>query len=331
MQAVFIEKPGGRLVVKETLIPDPGPGDVLIKITAAPINPSDIARIENVYGETDMKNFIPGIEGSGTVIAAGKGLLPRLWLGKRVACSSGYSTSGTWAEYMVTPAVMCFPLSSKVSDEQGSMTLVNPLTALAFFEIVSRDRHKAIINNAAASALGRMLELLGKKNNVPVINIVRSKKQAEMLKLNGSAFVLNSTDTSFITDLGILSKKLKATVFFDTVCNSDLPGIAEVLPENSAVIIYGNRSGEERIMFNPRSLIDKKIKISGFYLGSYTKENGIFKNMMNLMKVRHLMSTDLRIKIREKLPLNMVQEAVDKYLENMSEGKILLIPGLHIT
>ncbi len=207
MQAVFLEKPFGQLVVKEVSIRDPGPGEVLIKIAAAPVNPSDIARLRNAHNEYDLKTYIPGLEGSGTVVAAGKGLLPRIWLGRRVACSSRYPSGGTWAEYMLTSAGMCFPLSRKVTDEQGSMSLVNPFTALAFFEMVKKNLHKAIIINPAAGALGRMIELLGKKHHIPVINIVRNQKQAEFLKNLGSLYVLDSSDKSFIENLGTLSKR----------------------------------------------------------------------------------------------------------------------------
>jgi NADPH:quinone reductase-like Zn-dependent oxidoreductase len=91
------------------------------------------------------------------------------------------------------------------------------------------------------------------------------------------------------------------------------------------VIIYGNLSGEEQIMINPRSLIDNDIKISGFFLGNRAKENGLFKNVMNLMKVSRLMSSDLKIKIQGRFPLEKAQEAVDTYLGNMSAGKVLLI------
>lgn len=85
MQAVFLEKPGGRLVVNEVKIPDPEPNEVLIKMSAAPVNPSDLSGIKNAHIEYDLATFIPGLEGSGTVVAAGKGILPHLWLGKRVA------------------------------------------------------------------------------------------------------------------------------------------------------------------------------------------------------------------------------------------------------
>jgi NADPH:quinone reductase len=323
MKAVFSEKPGNPLVVKEVDIPVPGSGEVLIKIAAAPINPSDLAMIRNVYFNKDLNSFIPGLEGSGTVVGVGKGLLPRLWKGKRVACSSHYITAGTWAEYMVTKAVKCYPLNSKVTDEQGCMSLVNPLTALAFIEIARENKHKAIINNAAASALGRMVELLGKKNNIPVINIVRSRKHVEMLKVQGSEYVLDSSDASFFDELGSLSDELKATILFDSVCSRQIAKMIEVLPSGSSVIIYGNLSGHEHIHINPRSLMDKKINISGFYLRDRSNKNGLLKNVKNLREVSRLMSSDMKIKIQARFPLDKATEAIDTYINNMSGGKVL--------
>lgn len=215
-------------------------------------------------------------------------------------------------------------MSAKVSDEQGSMSLVNPLTALAFFEIAKKNKHKAIINNAAASALGRMVELLGKKYRIPVINIVRNQVQAETLRQLGSRYVLDTSDNSFIENLGTLSQELKGTLLLDSVCSPQLLKMIDALPSGSSVIIYGNLSGEEQIMVNPGSLIARNINISGFYLGSRAKENGLLKNMMNLREVSSLMSTDLKIKVQGTFPLSRAQEAVDTYLGNMSAGKVLL-------
>jgi len=324
MQAVFLENAGGLLVVREVPVPVPGNGEVLIKIKAAPVNPSDLARIRNAPSQYDLATFIPGLEGCGTVVAAGKGMLPKLWMGKRVACSAEYPTSGTWAEYIVTHAGKCFPLKKEISDEQGSMSLVNPLTALAFIEIAKEKKHKAIINNAAASALGRIVELLCYKENIPLINIVRNSKQAELLKSAGSKYVLDSSEPAFIEDIGTLSDRLNATLLFDSVCSRQLEKIIDVLPAKSSVIIYGNLSGEEQILINPRTLIDKDISISGFFLGNRSKENGLFKNMMNLRKVGALMSSDMKIKIQGSFPLTRAQEAVDTYLANMTEGKVVL-------
>lgn len=325
MKAVFLEKKDGPLIVKEVLTPTPRHGEVLVKIAAAPVNPSDLARIRNAHTWFDLTKFIPGLEGSGKVVAAGKGVLPALWLGKRVVCAAHNPESGTWAEYMVTSAGTCFPLGKKVSDEQGSMSMVNPLTAISFIEIAKQGNHKALINNAAASALGRMIELLGNKNNIPVINLVRSQKNVDTLKTRGSKYVLNSSDPAFAENLCELANSLNATILFDSVCDDSLQGMIGVLPKNSKIIIYGNLTGAENIKINPRGLIDNNIKIEGFFLGSRSQENGILKNMKNLIEVRRLMSNDMKINIQGRYPLDRVQEAVDTYLSNMSAGKVLLV------
>src|SRR5664279_5783873 len=122
----------------------PGPGEVLIKVAAAAVNPSDLAFLKGIYGTRKKLPVVPGFEGSGTVVAAGSGMMSRFYLGRRVAFASGEG-DGTWAEYAVTPATQCVPLPKNVTLEQGSMMMVNPLTALAFMEIIRQGRHKAII------------------------------------------------------------------------------------------------------------------------------------------------------------------------------------------
>ncbi len=325
MRAVFIEKPGGPLVTKEVDVPVPGPGEVLIKMAAAPVNPSDLARIRNAYGEHDLHDLIPGLEGSGTVVKAGKGILPSIWLGKRVTCSSDRASSGTWAEYMVTSAGMCFSLDKSISFEQGSMSLVNPLTAIEFFKIIKERGHKALINNAAASSLGRMIEILGKKHGIPVINIVRRQDQADKLKALGSEHVIISTDQLFTDRLANLSASLSATILFDSVCDKNLKDMISALPSGSEVVIYGNLAQSDEILVSPRSLIDNNISVSGFYLGNKSKENGLIKNFINLLEVRRLMKHGLSINVRNNYPISKAQEAVDAYLLDMSAGKVVFI------
>lgn len=326
MKALFLQKEDGNLVFRDTVIPQPGRGEVLVKIAAAPINPSDIAAIKEARSGKDSGTFIPGLEGSGTVVAAGRGLLPALWKGKRVACASKGNGAGTWAEYMVTTAGNCFPLNKNVSDEQGSMTLVNPLTVLAFIEMAKKGGHKAIINNAAASALGRMVELLCKKESITLINIVRRDEQVRSLKDAGSEFVLNSSGTSFIEELQSLSDELGATILFDSVCGPGFHKMVEALPYGSSVVIYGNLSPEEHVLIDPGKLLAKDITISGFYLGSQAKKNGLIKNLINLRKVGRLMSSDMKIKIQARFPLDKANEAVEAYLKNMTAGKVILQP-----
>lgn len=326
MTAVRLESPGGPLVIRSVPVPLPGPGEVLVKIAAAPVNPSDLARIKKVSSEEDALNFSPGIEGSGTVVAAGTGILPKLWMKKRVACSSASSASGTWAEFMVTSASMCFPISKKIPEEQVAMTLVNPLTALAFFDIILKYKHKAIINTAAASALGRIIELLGNIHHVPVINIVHNQNQLDGLRASGSGYVLNSSDILFLNSLNELANKLNATLLLDAVGGNQLYDMIDAMPYASSVVLYGNLSGDAQIAFNPATLIAKNIKISGFYLANAAKENSLVKNILNVRQVNQLFKSGLRINIRNKFPLNKVQEAIDYYRTDMSAGKVLLIP-----
>jgi NADPH:quinone reductase-like Zn-dependent oxidoreductase len=330
MKAVFLEKPGGPLAVRDLPVPVPGRGEVLVRMAAAPVNPSDIARIKTAHLDCDLGTFVPGLEGSGTVVAGGGGLLPRLWLGKRVACAAHNPNSGTWAEYIVTPATACFPLSKDVDDEQGSMTLVNPLTALAFFDIARRGKHKALISNAAASALGKMIILLGKRNRLPVINIVRREEQAATLESLGARHVLVSSRPGFIEQLSALSHELNATLLFDSVCGKGFGALLGALPYGSRAVVYGNLSGEEFPEFDPKNILANNLTITGFYLANQARGNGLIKNILNLRKVGSLMRSGMTTVIHRNFPLEKAQEALDTYLANMSAGKVILKPGMKV-
>lgn len=324
MQAVGLDKPGGQLVVRTIKVPRPKDGEVLVKMLAAPVNPSDLLRIKSIPAEQDLNSFIPGIEGSGKVIAAGKGLLPGLWMGKRVACSSLHYESGTWAEYMVTPASLCFPLPQAVSDEQGSMLLVNPMTAVAFFDIIENEKHKAVINSAAAGALGAMIRVLGKKYNIPVINVVRNEKQERMLLENGDKYVLNNSSGDFTDKLRLLSHELKATLALDPISGRYTQQLLEAIPYGGTVVLYGNLSGgEEGITLRPLLLENKKLH--GFYLANWMKENGLPKIVRNITRVRQLLKNDFKVTIQDRFPLDKAQLAIDTYLRNMTGGKVLLV------
>jgi len=325
MKAVHLEKAGGPLVLRTVHVPRPQKGEVLVKMSAAPVNPSDLHRIRSVE-EDNISAFIPGIEGSGTVVLTGEGLLPRLWSGRRVACSSVHPESGTWAEYMVTSASYCFPLPKGVSDEQGSMLLVNPMTALAFLDMIINEKHKAVISPAASGALGGMIRYLGKKYSIPVINVVRNEQQVTLLKEGGAEYILNSRDHEFPDQLKLLSHELSATLALDPVSGSFTQLLLDAIPYGGTVVLYGNLSAEEQGI-NLRPLLTDNKKVHGFYLGNWMKENGILKTVQNLIRVRKLLENEVKIKVHERFPLEKVQTAIDTYLNNMTAGKVLLVPG----
>jgi NADPH:quinone reductase-like Zn-dependent oxidoreductase len=327
MNAVQLEKQGGPFVVRSVKVPIPGKGEVLVKMAAAPINPSDLQRINSITDATVLSTFIPGIEGSGTIVAAGEGFIPKLWMGKRVACSSPDPSSGTWAEYMLTKATYCFPLPDAVTDEQGSMLLVNPMTAVAFFDLIKQDKHKAIVNSAAAGALGGMIRLLARKNNIPVINVVRNEEQVKMLVSDGAMYVLNNSDQEFTHRLQSLSEELKATIAFDPIAGGFTQQLLDNLPYGSMVVLYGNLSGAEQGT-NLRPLLTENKKLHGFYLVNWMKDNSLLKTLKNLNRVKLLLKNELKVPVQKRFPLDQTHAAIDTYLNNMTGGKVLIVPGL---
>ena len=326
MLAVLLREDDGLLSARHVPIPKPRAGEVLIKISAAPINPSDLAQIKTVTGHSERLTFIPGIEGSGRVVAHGDGWLPRLLLGRRVACNSHSHKSGTWAEYMVTPASRCVPLPGEISDEQGSMLLVNPMTAMAFFEIARSEGHKAIINTAAASSLGRMIDLLGKKEHIPVIHIVRNEQQKNVLVERGSQFILDSTDKNFPRNLHALAHSLHATLVLDAIGGAMTRQVMLAVPSGSSILIYGNLSGEQPEI-DHKSLVRDNKKVTGFFLGNYLQEHGTLATLRNVYRVRKFLKNEISIRVQDRFPLEEANEAMEKYLSGMTNGKILLVPG----
>lgn len=322
MKAIRQKEKGGALFIESIPIPEPGPGEVLVKMTAAPINPSDLASIEGTYMAKSWP-FTPGLEGSGTIVKTGSGLLPRMRLGKRVACSPNAGGDGTWAEYMKTAVLKTVPLPKETDMEQGSMMLVNPMTVMAFIELVKDGKHAAIINNAAASSLGKMLIRLATKHSLPLINIVRKEEQVKTLKEMGAIHVLNSKSDSFSTELKSLASQLKATLILDAVCGKESSRLLSAAPEGSILMVYARLSGEP-VQADPSDLIRFEKKIIGFQLGSWLNTKGMLYKLSFLGKVKKEMGLSLHSHVHQTFPMEQVKEAIDVYRKNMSEGKVLL-------
>jgi len=324
MRAVRQHGPGGKLVMETVPLPVPGPGEVLIKMHASPINFSDLS-INLGDPPASHYPFTPGLEGSGTVVKAGRGLFPALRKGKRVACTPVPGTDGTWAEYMVTGALRCTPLPGQVSSEQGSMMLVNPMTALAFMEMAKQGNHKAIVNNAAASALGKMLIRLSVKYGIPLISIVRREEQAEELRQMGARYVLNSSDPGFGEELHRLARELGATLLLDAIAGQQTSLLLGAAPQGSTVVVYGRLSREE-ISFEPGQLIREGKALSGFFLGRWLQSRGLVSRIRYVNQIGRMLSGTLASPVNRTMPLEQAEEAIQYYRDHMSAGKILLIP-----
>jgi NADPH:quinone reductase len=245
-----------ELSLHDVPVPTPGPDEVLVRIEASPINPSDLGLLvagadmtrATVTGTPDRpvvtaplaagatktmtarldKSLPVGNEGAGTVLAAGSSDAAQALLGKTVGIAGG----AMYSQYRAVDARACLVLPDGASAKDGASSFVNPLTALGMTETMRREGHTALVHTAAASNLGQMLVKLCQKDGVPLVNIVRKPEQVELLKNLGADHVLNSASPSFQTDLVDALTTTAATLAFDatgggTLASQILNGMEE--------------------------------------------------------------------------------------------------------
>src|SRR6478736_848581 len=228
-----------ELSLLDVPVPTPGPNEVLVRVEAAPINPSDLGVLipgadmttATVEGAPDRpvvtaslgagalaglsaridKPLPVGNEGAGTVVAAGQSSAAQALLGKTVGIAGG----GMYTQYRVVDAAACLVLPSGATAKDGASSFVNPLTALGMLETMRREGHSGLVHTAAASNLGQMLVKLCIADGVPLVNIVRKPDQEELLRSLGAVHVCNTTSPTFNADLVNALKATSATLAFD--------------------------------------------------------------------------------------------------------------------
>ena len=228
--------------------PDPKEDEVLVRVEAAPINPSDLGLLFGpaditaaTYGEVDgrpsvtamvpeaMRRHIgarvghampAGNEGAGVVIQAGSSDAAQQLMGKTVAVLGG----AMYSQYRVLKVSQCLLMNEGVSAKQGASCFVNPLTALGMVETMRQEGHTALLHTAAASNLGQMLVKICLKDGVELVNVVRKQEHVDLLKSIGAAHALNSSDPGFMGDLVSALTATDATLGFDATGGGTLAG-----------------------------------------------------------------------------------------------------------
>lgn len=232
-----------RLSLDEVDLAAPGPDDVIVRVDATPINPTDIALmlsgadlakattsggalvapvspiILSIFPGRIDKPIPLGSEGSGTVVEAGSSAAAQALLGKIVAASGGMHATH---RKLNVGAVRALPPGATAED--GASSFVNPMTALSFVETMRAEGHKAIVHTAAASNLGQMLIKICKADGVPLVNIVRKPAHVEQLKALGAEHVLDSSAPTFGEDLVKAVAATGATIAFDAIGGGSLGG-----------------------------------------------------------------------------------------------------------
>jgi NADPH:quinone reductase-like Zn-dependent oxidoreductase len=254
-------------------VPQPGPSQVLIKVRMASINPSDVLFIQGLYGQPRMRGRPAGFEGVGEVVAAGAGATEAL-IGKRVAFATGTSNWGAWAEYAVAEAAGVIPLVDTVRDEDGAAMIVNPLSALALFDIVREEGEKTFILTAGASQLSKLIMGVASEAGFRPIAIVRRDDQAALLKKAGAAHVLNAGSPEFAETLRQLLKTEPARIFLDALTGPVASTIFAAMPRRARWIIYGGLDPSPTPIGDPGLFVFAGKRIEGFWLVEWMRTAG---------------------------------------------------------
>lgn len=315
------------LKVEQRSVPPLKRGQLLVRIEAAPCNPSDLLLLQGKYGSLKTLPTVPGWEGAGTVVASGGGPLAWWLMGKRVACGQQEDRDGTWAQYVVANAAECIPLKRQLCMKQAASLIINPLTAMGLLETARRGGHRAAVQTAGASQLGRMLVAMASELNFPVINVVRREAQVELLKSMGAAHVLNSSDDDFVERIGTIAAELQATAAFEAIGGEMTGTLFNVLPEGSTVFVYGALSEAACDNIDPIGLIFRGKTVTGFYLGVWLKERGSLDVLRAASRAQKML-IDGRIETKVQRTVSL-EEAVDglrQYVDHMTDGKLLIMP-----
>jgi NADPH:quinone reductase-like Zn-dependent oxidoreductase len=315
------------LQVREVDIPRPVKDQVLVKVAAAPCNPSDIAFMRGGYNIRKPVPVVMGFECTGTVVETGDDPDAMKFLGKRVSCFSQGIENGTWAEYFLTEHNNCLLVRDELDDDQAAALCINPFTAFALIHMASEKKAKAIIQNGASGQIGIFIRALARARKIAVINLVRKEEHIKGLKDDGEKHVLNISDPSFESELQKTAHEFNATIAFDAVAGDTAGMILNAMPPGSELVIYGGLSGKPVGLINPLDIIFKSKTVRGFNLGDWKLEIGEEKFGEISGKLQELLyKRVIYTRIQCAYSLDEVQQGLEQYIRNMSAGKILFQP-----
>ena len=313
------------LKVEEISLPVPTNEEVLIKVHASPVNPSDIAFIQGSYNIVKSLPATPGFEASGIIEDAGHN--QKHLIGKKVSCFVQDDRGGTWSEYVTANIHDIIFLKEDMNMDQASCFTVNPLTSYGLMEIALQYEAKAIIQNASGGQVASFIRKMATIGGIEVIDIVRKKETAKQLLTEGAKYVLVDTDDDFPVKLKELSEKLSPTVAYDAVGGNLGAQMFNALSPDSELVVYGGLSGKQLSELNIMDIIFENKIISGFNLIDWKNEIGVeeFNRAADELQDLFIDGT-LSTKIATSTSLENIVKGLRDYIANMSGGKLLVKP-----
>jgi NADPH:quinone reductase len=294
MRCVIIDRfgePAEVLHAAERPLPEPGPGQVRVKLIQSPIHNHDLAIIRGVYGYRPPLPAIPGTEALGTVDALGPGVDAGL-AGQRV-CVAG--AQGTWAEAFLAKAAGVVPVPAAISDDVACQLLAMPMSAAMLLEDLALPAGSWIVQNAAGGAVGRMIESVARDRGLHVVNLVRRQEGVAALQAAGIERVLSTDDPQWTEKVPALTGGAPIARAVDSVGGRAANDLLQVLGTGGVLISFGALSGEPLVL-DPRGLVFKETTVRGYWATQRAERT-------SAADYRRMVGDLLRLAVEQKLPL----------------------------
>lgn len=312
-------RPTEVVSVADEPLPSLGPDDVLVKMVAAPINPSDINTLEGKYGILPSLPAVAGLEGAGRIVAMGNNVTG-LEIGRHVRPPSGI---GTWREAFVVKAAGIVTLPSGLRDEDAAMLRVNPPTAWRLLEdFATLDQGDWIVQNGASSAVGRLVIQLARARNLRTLNLVRRQEVVEELRALGADEVMVE-DESLPALLENLKTGIHPKLGLNCIGGESALRVANILASHGTHVTYGAMS-RQPFKVPTGLLIFKDLRVRGFWLTAWLKEAApqeaqrMFESLAQLFR-----DAKLSIPVAQTYSLLEAKIAIKHAFEGPRNGKIL--------
>lgn len=311
--------PQNVLRLETVTVEPPGPGDVLLRLLASPVNPSDLGSIGGSYGELPSLPAVAGREGVGEIVETGTGVAS-LTPGQRVLFPEGH---GVWQALRTVPADTLVPVPEEVPTEQAAMATINPPTAWLLLEHFRRlDPGDWVIQNAANSAVGHFVIQLCRERGLRTLNLVRRPEWIDRLKKEGADVVIVE-DSDLPTRIRNIVGAELPLLGLNSVGGTSAATLIKCLGEGGTLVTFGGMTGDA-IRFPTRHLIFNDIRLVGFWLHRWKQNHSTQENRELLGNILSLMGKGiLHAPIQRAIPLADFSEALKLASAPGREGKIL--------
>ena len=315
-------EPAEVLTAEELPTPSPGPTEILVRMSARPVNPSDLLTVRGFYGTLPELPATPGYEGVGVVEATGSDIR-NVRPGQRVVL---LGARGTWQQFLVVGAGNVIPVPESISDDNAAQFLVNPLSAWVMLtEELAVQSGQWLLQTAAGSTLGRIVLQIAKLRGIKTINIVRRREQALELRALGADEVVCTGEEDLTQRVTAITGGAGVPAAIDAVGGDVGSNVALALAPRGVMLIYGMLSLMP-MQLNGGQMVFRRTSVRGFWLTSWIQSAPPEKQRACIQAVlTHMAKGEIVPPVEAKYDLNDVTAAVQHAERPGRHGKVLLV------